>query len=90
LGGALYAVPNFECRYDMIWCDVVIVVLFYMGIPQPVPLIKISQNLGRRTPDPMPMQKVTLAGAEETTGVEPPAHSRTPARPNAALLKPTI
>jgi hypothetical protein len=55
----------------MIWCDIVIVVLFYMGITQPVPLIKISQNLRRRTPDPMPMQKVTLAGAEETTGVEP-------------------
>jgi len=39
----------------------------------------------------MPMQKVTISGAEETTGVEPSSpFKEAPARPNAALLKPTM
>jgi hypothetical protein len=91
LGGALYAIPNFECRYDMIWCDIVIVVLFYMGITQPVPLIKISQKFGEKNARPNANAKSNpcRCGRNNRRGTLQPIQ-RAPARPNAALLKPMI
>lgn len=35
------------------------------------PTRAVNQDGWEKTPDPMPMQKVTISGAEETTGVEP-------------------